>query len=198
LQILANRSCGTSVTVSNAGPMEVGVFVCATTCGQACVLCFGCKQCVLLLQVTGFLSENYCHFFAEDGMEQAAAAAASLSDAGAARELVGGSCSPTAAPSSRPGCDLMCVEQHSPHHGLARCCGAGGARLARPHWPHLTAGCGAGGGGGCCHVWSCQVAPVCFVDVVQNLGCCARWLLLLLLLEQGCWHAGGAGQEVDL
>jgi len=66
--------------------MEVGVFVCATTCGQACVLCFGCKQCVLLLQVTGFLSENYCHFFAEDGMEQAAAAAASLSDAGTAAE----------------------------------------------------------------------------------------------------------------
>ncbi|WIA32153.1 hypothetical protein OEZ86_003002 [Tetradesmus obliquus] len=34
------------------------------------------------LQVTSFLAENYPHFFAEDAMEQAAAAAAYLSDAG--------------------------------------------------------------------------------------------------------------------
>jgi hypothetical protein len=34
------------------------------------------------LQVTSFLSENYPHFFAEDSIEQAAAAAAYFSDAG--------------------------------------------------------------------------------------------------------------------
>lgn len=34
------------------------------------------------LQVTAFLAENYPHFFAEDAMEQAATAAAYLSDAG--------------------------------------------------------------------------------------------------------------------
>jgi hypothetical protein len=34
------------------------------------------------LQVTSFLAENYPHFFAEDAIEQAAAAAAYFSDAG--------------------------------------------------------------------------------------------------------------------